>query len=295
MTPVIEAQGLTKRYGGKLAVDDVSFSVGEGRIVGLVGPNGAGKSSTLKAILGLTPHEGRLRVLGRDPVRHHTRLMEQVSYIADVSSLPPWIRVEQLIVLMRGLHPAFREEITRDFLSRTEIGLKRQVKELSRGMKTQLHLALVMGVDARLLVLDEPTLGLDILYRRKFYAQLLEEYFNEQRSILVTTHQIGEIEHILTDVLFMYRGRLILDMAVDDIPAHFTQLIVNVQGLAAARAFHPLSERELLNQHQLIFRGVDRARLEALGETSVPSLEDLFVACVEAEDNATQAGEEERS
>jgi ABC-2 type transport system ATP-binding protein len=284
MTAVIKAEGLSKHYGKTVAVDHVSFEIGEGRIVGLVGPNGAGKSTTLKAILGLTRYEGRLSVLGQDPVHYHTRLMEQVSYIADVSSLPEWIKVEQLIILMRGVHPAFREEITRDFLSRTEIKLWSKVKELSRGMKTQLHLALVMGVDARLLVLDEPTLGLDILYRKKFYGQLLDEYFNEQRTILVTTHQIGEIEHILTDILFMHHGRLILDMAIDDIPAHFTQLIVNAQGLSPARAFHPLSERELLNQHQLIFRDVDREQLETLGETSVPSLEDLFVACVEAED-----------
>lgn len=282
MTKVIETKGLSKRYGKTLAVDNISFQVGEGRIVGLVGANGAGKSTALKAILGLLGHAGKLRVLGLDPLKHHARLMKQVSYIADVASLPEWIKVEQLIILMRGVHPAFREEIARDFLTRTEIKLGSRVKELSKGMKTQLHLALVMGIDARLLVLDEPTLGLDILYRRKFYAQLLEEYFDERRTILVTTHQIGEIEHILTDVLFMHRGRLILDMPVDEVPEHFVQLTVDSHHLAAARAFNPLNEKELLNQYQLIFRDVDRARLIKLGETATPGLEDLFVACVEA-------------
>ncbi len=246
MTALIEARDLSKRYGKTQAVDNISFQIGKGRIVGLVGPNGAGKSTTLKAILGLTHFKGKLQVLGKNPVKYHAKLMEQVSYIADIASLPEWIKVEQLLTLMRGMHPTFRETITRDFLSRTEIKLDNKVKALSKGMKTQLHLALVMGIDAHLLVLDEPTLGLDILYRKKFYSQLLDEYFHDQRTILVTTHHIGEIEHILTDILFMHQGRLILDIAIEDIPAHFTQVTVDAQHLSAARNLNPLNEKELL-------------------------------------------------
>jgi len=284
MTALIEAKRVSKRYGKTLAVDNVSFEIGEGRIVGLVGANGAGKSTMLKAVLGLTRYEGELQVLGKDPLRCHAKLMEQVSYIADVASLPEWIKVEQLIILMRDVHPAFREAITRDFLARTEIKLDSKVKTLSKGMKTQLHLALVMGIDARLLVLDEPTLGLDILYRKKFYAQLLDEYFHDQRTILVATHQLGEIEHILTDILFMHRGRVILETAVEDIPAHFVQVTVDAMHLSAVRSLKPLNEKELLNQHRLIFRDVSREQLAEFGKITTPGLEELFVACVEAAD-----------
>ncbi len=271
MTLLVEAKGLSKHYGSKKAIDNISFTINEGRIVGLIGPNGAGKSTTLKTLLGLANYQGRLKVLGLNPHRKRAKLMRKLSYIADVASLPDWIKVEQLIILMRGVHPAFREDITRDFLSRTEICYSQEVKSLSKGMKTQLHLALVMGIDARLLVLDEPTLGLDILYRKKFYSQLLDEYFDAQRTILITTHQISEIEHILTDILFMHQGRLILDMEIEAIPHHFFQLTVDAQHAAAARAMKPLNEQQMFNSYQMIFRDADKQRLRELGSVSTPN------------------------
>lgn len=281
MTALVTAEGLSKRYGRFLAVDNIDFQIQPGRIVGLVGPNGAGKSTTLKAILGLARYSGELSVLGHSPRQKRAELMQHMSYIADVAALPEWIKVSQLLTLMQDTHPAFDQGKTMDFLSRTDIRMSHKVRQLSKGMKTQLHLALVMGINASLLVLDEPTLGLDIIYRKKFYAQLLNEYFDEQRTILVTTHQIEEIEHILTDVLFINKGRLILDMPIDDIGEHFCQVTVGRGQSSQARALNPLYESELMNETLMVFRDVPREQLAPLGEVSTPRLADLFVACIE--------------
>lgn len=281
MNALVTAKGLTKKYGRFRAVDNVDFEIPAGRIVGLVGPNGAGKSTILKAILGLTGCTGDLHVLDKIPRRDRVSLMQDVSYIADVAALPGWIRVDQLLTIMRNTHPAFNQAKSMEFLSGTDIRMEHKVRHLSKGMKTQLHLALVMGVNAKLLILDEPTLGLDIIYRKKFYGQLLNEYFDEERTILVTTHQIEEIEHILTDVLFINRGKMILDMPIDDIGNQFVQLTVDKSKAEQARLLKPLNEVEQMNKVVMVFRHADKARLGALGELSTPRLADLFVACIE--------------
>jgi len=281
MNALVTAKGLTKKYGRLRAVDNVDFEIPAGRIVGLVGPNGAGKSTILKAILGLTGCTGDLHVLDKIPRRDRVRLMQDVSYIADVAALPGWIKVDQLLTVMRNTHPAFNQAKSMEFLSGTDIRMEHRVRQLSKGMKTQLHLALVMGVNAKLLILDEPTLGLDIIYRKKFYGQLLNEYFDEERTILVTTHQIEEIEHILTDVLFINRGKMILDMPIEEIGDHFIQLTVDKPKAEQARLLKPLNEVEQMNKVVMVFNHVDKARLDALGELSTPRLADLFVACIE--------------
>ena len=285
MSVLVKAKGLTKKYGRLYAVDDVDFEINAGRIVGLVGPNGAGKSTILKTILGLTGCTGDLHVLDKIPRRDRVSLMRDISYIADVAALPGWIRVDQLLTVMRNTHPAFDQGKSMEFLSGTDIHKSQRVRQLSKGMKTQLHLALVMGVNAKLLVLDEPTLGLDIIYRKKFYSQLLNEYFDEDRTILVTTHQIEEIEHILTDVLFIDRGKLILDMPTDDIASHFTQLTLDQHKAEQARLLQPLNEVGQLNKVVMVFRDADKSRLQALGQLSTPRLADLFVACIEGADH----------
>jgi ABC-2 type transport system ATP-binding protein len=278
---LIVARGLGKSFGATRALDDVSFSVKPGRIVGLIGPNGAGKTTALKALLGLTRFEGALSVLGLDPYRQRHRLMQDVCFIADVAVLPRWIRVRQLIDFVAATHPKFRREVCEHFLARSDIKRGSRVKELSKGMVTQLHLALVMAIDARLLVLDEPTLGLDILMRKQFYETLLNEYFDEQRTILVTTHQVEEVEHILTDLLFIDRGRIVLDAAMDDVQQKYAQVAVRPEHVAAARTHKPLAERQGLGRTHMLFRGVDRADLERLGEVGVPSVADLFVAVIQ--------------
>jgi len=281
MNALVTAKGLTKKYGRLYAVDNVDFEIPAGRIVGLVGPNGAGKSTILKAILGLTGCTGDLQVLDTIPRQERVSLMRDVSYIADVAALPGWIKVDQLLAVMRNTHPAFDQAKSMEFLSGTDIRMEHKVRQLSKGMKTQLHLALVMGVNAKLLILDEPTLGLAIIYRKKFYAQLLNEYFDEERTILVTTHQIEEIEHILTDVLFINRGKMILDIPIEDIGDQFIQLTVDKSKAEQARLLKPLNEVEQMNKVLMVFSHVDKARLEALGELSTPRLADLFVACIE--------------
>ncbi len=281
MNALVTAKGLTKKYGRLRAVDNVDFEIPAGRIVGLVGPNGAGKSTILKAILGLTGCTGDLHVLDKIPRRDRVSLMQEVSYIADVAALPGWIKVDQLLTVMRNTHPAFNQAKSMEFLSGTDIRMEHKVRQLSKGMKTQLHLALVMGVNAKLLILDEPTLGLDIIYRKKFYGQLLNEYFDEERTILVTTHQIEEIEHILTDVLFINRGKMILDMPIEEIGDQFIQLTVDKSKAEQARLLKPLNEVEQMNKVVMVFNHVDKARLDALGELSTPRLADLFVACIE--------------
>ena len=281
MTQLIEARGLAKQFGSTRALDGVSFSVPEGRIVGLIGPNGAGKTTALKAILGLTRFDGQLEVLGLDPYRQRHRVMQDVCFIADVAVLPRWIRVRQLVDFMAATHPRFRREVCEQFLARTDIGRDSRVKQLSKGMVTQLHLSLIMAVDARLLVLDEPTLGLDLLMRKQFYDTLLSEYFDGQRTIVVTTHQVEEVEHILTDLLFIDRGRIVLDASMEDLQERYVQLSVRPDRLAAARALGPIAERQGLGRTQLLFRDVPRDSLAPLGDTGVPSVAELFVAIIQ--------------
>jgi len=278
---LIVARGLGKQFGATRALNDVSFNVGAGRIVGLIGPNGAGKTTALKALLGLTRFDGELAVLGLDPYRQRHRLMQDVCFIADVAVLPRWIRVRQLIDFVAATHPRFRREVCEHFLARSDIRKGSRVKELSKGMVTQLHLALVMAIDAKLLVLDEPTLGLDILMRKQFYETLLNEYFDEQRTILVTTHQVEEVEHILTDLLFIDRGRIVLDASMDEVQENYAQVAVRPEHLAAAHTHRPLAERQGLGRTHMLFHGVDRSDLERLGEVGVASVADLFVAVIE--------------
>jgi ABC-2 type transport system ATP-binding protein len=278
---LIEARGLTKAYGAKRALDGATFTVESGRIVGLIGPNGAGKTTALKAILGLARCEGELRVLGLDPYADRAKLMQQVSFIADVAVLPRWLKVQQAVDFVRGVHPRFRPDRCEQFLARTNIDRRSKVKELSKGMITQLHLALVMAIDARLLVLDEPTLGLDILSRKQFYDSLLNDYMDDERTILVTTHQVEEIENILTDLLFIDRGRIVLDTPMESIPEKWLQLVVAPDRAGAARELKPLTERQLLGRHVFLYEGADPDALERLGEVRQPSIADLFVAKIQ--------------
>jgi len=278
MTAVIEACGLKKSYSATHALEDVSFTVGRGRIVGLIGPNGAGKTTALKAVLGLTRVEGELRVLGLDPRSQRDELMREVSFIADVAVLPRWLRVAQALDLVAGLHARFNRARALEFLRKTDIRMRSRVRELSKGMVTQLHLALILAIDARLLVLDEPTLGLDLLYRRQFYDTLLNDYFNKERTILVTTHQVEEIENLLTDVIFIKRGRVVLDSPVDGLGTRYLQLTVSPDNAARARALQPFHERDVFGRTVMIFDGRPAGELADLGELRTPSIADLFVA-----------------
>ncbi len=278
MNAIIEARGLTKRYKNTLALDQASFRIESGRIVGLIGPNGAGKTTALKAILGLTDFDGDLDVLGLDPRKRRTALMQQVCFIADVAVLPRWIRVSEAVDFVAATHPRFDRARCEHFLSRTKLTPGQKVKQMSKGMIVQLHLALVMAIDARLLVLDEPTLGLDILYRKQFYHSLLEDYFDEDKTILVTTHQVEEIENILTDLMFIRDGKVVLDTDMDALGERFTEVMVGADQADAARALGPMDERQAFGKSIFLFDGVDRSRLEALGEVHRPSVSDLFVA-----------------
>jgi ABC-2 type transport system ATP-binding protein len=280
---LIEARGLSKVYGSTHALDGVNFEIPEGKIVGLIGPNGAGKTTAMKAILGLTRFDGSLTVLGRDPYRHRHEIMQDVCFIADVAVLPRWIRVQQLVDFVGATHPRFRREVCDQFLSRTDIKRSSRVRELSKGMVTQLHLALVMAIDAKLLVLDEPTLGLDILMRKQFYETLLNEYFDGQRTILVTTHQVEEVEHILTDLMFINRGRIVLDASMDDVAERYAQLAVKPDRVEEARALAPIAVRQGLGRVHMIYDGAARAELEKLGEVGAPSVADLFVALMQGD------------
>lgn len=276
---VVSARGLRKAYKQKMALDGTSFEIGAGRIVGLIGPNGAGKTTALKAILGLTQFEGELKVLGMDPRSQRDALMGEVCFIADVAVLPRWIRVKEAVDFVAGVHPRFDRAKCERFLASTQLKPGLRVREMSKGMIVQLHLALVMAIDARLLVLDEPTLGLDILYRKEFYQRLLEDYFDEQKTILVTTHQVEEIEHILTDVLFIRDGRIVLSSDMESVAGRYTELLVNAEQLEAARALGPIDQRALpFGKTVMLFDGVARDTLAALGETRNPGLADLFVA-----------------
>ena len=281
MSTVINAQHLTKQYGPVRALDDASFSIETGRIVGLIGRNGAGKTTAMKSILGLTQCGGELRVLDLDPHRQRDALMQQVCFIADTAVLPRWLRVDRAVEFMASVHPRFKCARAEEFLAHTTIRSSSRIGDLSKGMVTQLHLALILAIDARLLVLDEPTLGLDLLYRRQFYDTLLNDYFDHDRTILLTTHQVEEVENLLTDVLFIDQGRIVLDSPVEDIATRFAQLQVAPANLAAARALGPMHERELMGRYVLLFENRERSALEPLGEVGTPSVADLFVAKVQ--------------
>jgi ABC-2 type transport system ATP-binding protein len=275
---VVEARGLRKSFGKTVALDGVDLHIQQGRILGLIGPNGAGKSTALHAILGLVPYQGELKVLGRDPWTERDQLMRDVCFIADVAVLPRWLRVSQALDYVAGVHPRFVREKAEAFLARTSIKRSSKVRELSKGMVTQLHLALVMAIDAKLLVLDEPTLGLDLLYRKQFYDSLLNEYFDGSRTIIVTTHQVEEVEHVLTDVMFINHGRIVLDCSMEAFEARYQEVMVHPEQVAAARALKPIHERQVFGRSVLVFDGCDRQQLSTLGEVRTPSIADLFVA-----------------
>ncbi|HWJ35025.1 MAG TPA: ABC transporter ATP-binding protein [Steroidobacteraceae bacterium] len=282
MPALIEARDLTKKYGKHTALDHANFAVETGRIVGLIGPNGAGKTSALRAILGLTSYEGQLKVLDREPFTHRAALMNDACFIADVAVLPAWLRVDQAIDFVAGVHPRFRRDRAHALLAKTQITGKRRMRELSKGMKTQVHLALTMAIDAKLLVLDEPTLGLDILARRSFYDALVNDYMDETRTILITTHQVEEVENLLTDVIFIDRGRIVLDCSLEDIATRYAAVAVTEDRVATARAEKPFYERRTLGKTVLYFEKPDVDKLRDLGDLSTPSVSDLFVAKLSA-------------
>lgn len=277
----LEARGLRKTFGNTVALDSIDLRVEQGRILGIIGPNGAGKTTALNAILGLTSYEGQLSVLGRNPWAARDELMRDVSFIADVAVLPRWIRVSQLLDYVAGVHPRFDRSKAERFLAKTTIKRTSKVRQLSKGMVAQLHLAVVMAIDARLLVLDEPTLGLDILYRKQFYESLLNDYFDNTRTILVTTHQVDEIQDVLTDLVFIDRGRIVLQCSMEEYDARYLELLVNPEHLTAARALNPMHERPLFGRSVLLFKNRSRDELSALGELRRPGIADLFVAVME--------------
>jgi len=278
VTQLVCAHGLSKSYGDFKALDGVDFSIDEGRIVGLIGPNGAGKTTALKAILGLTHFDGELEVLGLDPRSKRHEIMQQVCFIADVAVLPRWMRVHQALSLLETVHPRFDRAKADDFLARTDVRLKSKISALSKGMVTQLHLALVMAIDARLLVLDEPTLGLDILFRKEFYRALLNDYFDGKRTILITTHQVEEIEHLLTDLMFVNHGRLVLDTPMDELETRYTEVLARPENVDALRQLGPLDEQQSFGRTVMLFEDQPRESLREFGELRTPSIADLFVA-----------------
>jgi ABC-2 type transport system ATP-binding protein len=277
---VIEARGLRKAYGANVALDGVNLRVEEGRILGLIGPNGAGKTTALNAILGLIPYQGELNVLGRNPWVERDSLMRDVSFIADVAVLPRWMRVWQALDYVAGVHPRFDRAKAEGFLAKTTINHASKIRELSKGMVTQLHLALIMAIDARLLVLDEPTLGLDILYRKQFYDSLLNDYFDRSRTIVVTTHQVEEVEHVLTDLIFINRGRVVFECGMEEIESRYSEVTVHPDQVAAARALQPIHERQVIGRSVFLFDRADRRQLAGFGEVRTPGIADLFVAVI---------------
>ena len=280
MTTLVKAENVSKRYGLVRAVDNVSFSIEQGKILGLFGPNGAGKTTLLKAVLGLTDCDGELSVLGLDPFRQRKELLRNICFIADVAVLPRWIRVEQLLDFIAETHPNFSRSRVEELLARTRIRRNAKVRELSKGMVTQLHLSIIMAIDAKLLVLDEPTLGLDIIFRKDFYADLLSDYFDEERTILITTHQVEEIENILTDIMFIHNGRILLDSTMESLGEQYAELMTAGEAADTARGLRPLYEREVFGKSVMTFENADHGRLADLGEIRVPSVADLFVAKV---------------
>src|SRR5467141_682552 len=286
----IEARGLRKAFGTTIALDNVDLRVEEGRILGIIGPNGAGKTTALNAILGLTSYQGELKVLGRDPWNAREELMRDVSFVADVAVLPRWIRVSQALDYVAGVHPRFDRAKAEGFLAKTTIRRASKVRELSKGMVAQLHLALVMAIDAKLLVLDEPTLGLDILYRKQFYDSLLNDYFDRSRTIVVTTHQVEEIQDVLTDVMFINRGRIVFDCSMEEFESRYLEVMVNPEQITGARALKPIHERQVFGRSILLFDRVERQQLAALGDVRTPSIADLFVAVLSNQSGAAQGG-----
>lgn len=283
MSSLVEARGVSKSFGKVRAVDNVDFSIEKGRIAGLIGPNGAGKTTLLKALLGLTDCEGSLTVMGLDPFRQRRKLMQNICFIADVAVLPRWIRVSQLIDFVESIHPSFSRERAEAMLADTKIQRRSKVRELSKGMVTQLHLSIITAVDAKLLVLDEPTLGLDIIFRKEFYRNLLNDYFDDERTIIITTHQVEEIENLLTDVMFINNGRIVLNSTMESLPERFTELLVPANVADKARALKPIHEREVFGKKVLTFDGVSRDSLQEFGELRTPDIADLFVAKVKGE------------
>ena len=284
----IEARGLRKAYGATVALDGIDLRIEEGRILGLIGPNGAGKTTLLNAIVGLSPYEGQLTVVGRNPWTERDQLMRDVCFIADVAVLPRWIRVSQALDYLAGVHPRFDRAKAEAFLAKTTIQPASKVRELSKGMVTQLHLALVMAIDARLLVLDEPTLGLDILYRKQFYDSLLTDYFERSRTVVVATHQVEEVEHVLTDVMFIDRGRVVFSRSMEDVESRYREVLVHPDKIAAARALNPIHERQGIGRSILLFEEVDPQQLAALGDVRTPSVADLFVAIMSSRSGRAQ-------
>ncbi len=280
MTSLVNARGVSKHYGAVRAVDDVSFEIEQGKILGLIGPNGAGKTTLLKALLGLTDCDGQLSVLGLDPFRQRKELLRNICFIADVAVLPRWIRVTQLLDFVEAVHPNFSRKRAETFLQQTSVRPDAKVRELSKGMVTQLHLSIIMAIDAKLLVLDEPTLGLDIIFRKEFYSNLLNDYFDEQRTILITTHQVEEIENLLTDIMFINDGRILLDASMDSLADTYVELLVSGDNALKAKGLGPIAEHEIFGKSVLLFEGVSRENLEGLGEVRTPSVADLFVAKV---------------
>ena len=278
MSAVITARNLTKRFANTTAVDNVSFEIPAGRIVGLIGPNGSGKTTALKAILGLSTFEGQLNVLGFNPQTQRDELMKEVCFIADVAVLPRWIKVREAIEFVSGVHPKFNRAKCEAYLAHTKLKPEMKVKHMSKGMVVQLHLALVMAIDAKLLVLDEPTLGLDILYRKQFYQNLLEDYFDENKTIIVTTHQVEEIEHILTDLMFIRDGKIVLSSTMDEVADRFVEVMVTQEHYATAKAMNPIDERQVFGKSIMLFDGIARSELSHLGETRNVGIADLFVA-----------------
>ena len=283
MSSLVSARNVSKSFGTLRAVDDVSVDSEKGRRMGLIGPTGAGKTTLLKAVLGLTDCEGSLSVLGLDPFRQRRELMQNICFIADVAVLPRWIKVSQLLDFLASVHPNFSRKRAEELLRETDINATSKVRELSKGMVTQLHLSIITAIDAKLLVLDEPTIGLDIIFRKEFYSNLLNDYFDEERTIIITTHQVEEIENLLTDVMFINHGRIVLDSSMDSIPDTFVELLASTENAAKAERFQPIFKREVFGQRVLTFEGVDRGELESLGEVRTPDIADLFVAKVKGE------------
>jgi ABC-2 type transport system ATP-binding protein len=280
MTSLVSARNVSKSFGSVRAVDDVSFDIDKGKIMGLIGPNGAGKTTLLKAVLGLTDCEGSLSVLGLDPFRQRKELMQNICFIADVAVLPRWIRVHQLLDFVESVHPRFSRARAKELLARTKILPKARIRELSKGMVTQLHLSIITAVDATLLVLDEPTIGLDIIFRKEFYGNLLNDYFDKERTILITTHQVEEIENLLTDVMFINDGRVVLRASMDALPERYVELMTSGENAERARQLNPIFERDVFGKKVLTFEGITRDQLHGLGELRTPGIADLFVAKV---------------
>ena len=280
MTSLVNARSVSKHFGAVRAVDNVSFDIDEGKILGLIGPNGAGKTTLLKALLGLTDCDGQMSVLGLDPFRQRKKLMQNICFIADVAVLPRWIRVSQLLDYVEAIHPNFNRARAEELLNQTKVQAGAKIKELSKGMVTQLHLSIIMAIDAKLLVLDEPTLGLDILFRKEFYANLLNDYFDEQRTILITTHQVEEIENLLTDIMFINDGKILLHKPMDTLGDDYAELTTSGEEAQKARGLSPIAENEMFGKSVMLFEGIDRENLEGLGELRTPSVADLFVAKV---------------